>query len=422
MSPGGVRSGDTAEALPPGASGIFVPTEGLALSLSTPALPAPRAEVPPSDRMQDRVLAVREVVAGRREARFVLQPVVDIQQGRVVGYEALARFGSRLTTSPTSWFTAARQSAQLLDLEAVLVRQALELRPSVPRGRFLALNISPQLLVEPRVLQVLVDAGDLSGVVLELTEHAPFPDGAALTPALARLREQGVRLALDDVGAGWAGLKQVADLRPDIVKLDRSLVADADRDEVKQALAQMMLNLCRRLGSSLLVEGVETYAELDLFARMGVPHAQGFVFGRPERLPARIDDDLAVRLKFRAGMSRHSDKIAAYVDVTSPVVVAGTPSPPGTTGITVVVDERGVPRRLRLPGARPAAVTPVLASEDVRSVLRRAMTRPPAERFQPLVCVDRAGRYVGLVAVETLVLALAAEEAAAAAARTLVLP
>jgi EAL domain-containing protein (putative c-di-GMP-specific phosphodiesterase class I) len=384
--------------------------------------------------MQARMLAVRDVVAGRRDARFVLQPVVDIQQGRVVGYEALARLGQRLTTSPSSWFTAARHTAQLLDLEAVLVRQALTLRDSLPPGRFLALNVSPQLLVEPSVLHVLAGAGDLSTVVIELTEHARFPDGGALNPALQGLRAQGARLALDDVGAGWAGLKQVADLRPDIVKLDRSLVADADRDEVKQALAEMMLSLCGRLGSSLLVEGVETLGELDLFARMGVPHAQGFVFGRPERSPVRIDEDLAVRLKFRAGLNRHADKIAAYVDVTGAVVGPGTPAPPepaGSAGPVVVVDAQGVPRELRLPAAAPVAVTRVLASEDMRSVLRRAMTRPLSQRFHPLVCVDRAGRYVGLVAVESLVLALSSQDATATTAttatpatavRTLVLP
>jgi CBS domain-containing protein len=188
----------------------------------------------------------------------------------------------------------------------------------------------------------------------------------------------------------------------------------------------MLLDLCSRLGVDLLVEGVETYDELDLFARMGVPLAQGFVFGRPEMTPRRlIDDDLAVRLKFRAGLRRHQDKIAGHVDVSTVGVrvadaaaegaradlgaVVGAASP------AVVVDGAGRPVGVVTRDAAGREVHhPVLsvtAAEAVASAAQRAMTRTQPDRFAPLVCVDSAGRHVGVVTIEALVLALAERRA-----------
>lgn len=368
------------------------------------ALPRPR--VGPASA---HALTVQAVIAGERKARMVFQPLVDLQRGRVVGYEALARFGARLSTSPTPWLRAAAHLRRAPELEAHLVQQALAARPTLPRNCFLAINVSPELLASAPLQRAFATVPDLNGVVVELTEHVEFADKQALLRTLDDLRGRGAQLALDDVGAGWAGLKQVADLRPDIVKLDRSLVTVADRDEVKQALAEMMLSLCSRLGATLLVEGVETHAELDLFARLGVPLGQGWVFGRPAAMPPGLDDDIAVRLTFLAGMSRHVDKVAAYVDVTAATCTAGA-AVVDPTGPTVVLDTERRPVALLLADGRAQPVTTIVATESLRLVLMRAMTRPEAVRFCPLVCVDKAGRHVGVVFVEALALALARSE------------
>jgi hypothetical protein len=227
------------------------------------------------------------------------------------------------------------------------------------------------------------------------------------------LRDRGALLALDDVGAGWAGLRQIAELRPDIVKLDRSVVNAADRDEVKVAVVEMMLGLCNQLGSQLLVEGVETYDELDLFARLGVPLAQGWVFGQPAQRPPSIDDDLAVRLKFLAGLTRHADSIASLVDVTARTALAADPnadpgSAPGDAVILVDSDRRPAGVALRRAGAVIISPTvTALASDPLTQALLRAMTRPVDQRFDPLVCVDRAGRSIGLVRIDALARAAA---------------
>jgi EAL domain-containing protein (putative c-di-GMP-specific phosphodiesterase class I) len=358
-------------------------------------LPRPRAASGGSSRARD-VLAVIE---HRQSVRLLYQPLVDIGHGRVAGYEALARFGPRTTTSPTTWFAAAEQLRHAADLEALLIDQALTERASLPPRRFLSVNVRPDLLSSAPVVRALEAHTDLNGVVLELTEQVEFGRTDALRRQLVGLRERGAQLALDDVGAGWAGLRQVAELRPDIVKLDRSLVTEADRDR-----------LCSRLGSLLLVEGVETSQELDAFARLGVPLAQGWVFGKPALAPPQIDEDLAVRLKFMAGMTRHVEKVASVVDVTArvsrhPAVYDGWA--PATDGqVVVLLDEEGHPVGVQQRDAddvvHTAPAITVLATEELSQALLRGMTRPSPIRFAPMVCVDRAGRYVGLVTVDAL--------------------
>lgn len=374
-----------------------------------PAVPRPRAATR-AGRRDD----VHAIVLGTRTARLVYQPLVDLHRGTAVGFEALARFTPRTSTSPGPWFAAAVDTPDAAPLEAVLVAAALEGRSALPLGCYVSINVTPALLSSREVLRAFGTGGDLSDVVVELTEHARFGHGGELAQAVTALRQRGARFALDDVGVGWAGLKQVVDLRPEIVKLDRSLVVDAPRDPVRQAIAQMLLDLCSRLGIDLLVEGVETYEELDLFARMGVPLAQGFVFGQPQPVARQlIDDDLAVRLKFRAGLVRHRDKIAGHVDVAGASVRvgdSGTLQPRGAAveemQPVVLLDGTGRPVALAVGEVQHPVMT-VSVAEDVAGAAQRAMTRPASERFLPLVCVDRAGRYVGVVAVESLVLALA---------------
>lgn len=377
--------------------------------LATQATPTlPRARTPGPEFAAE----VRSVLSRTQAPRLVLQPIVDLQAGRVVGYEALARFGARLSTGPGAWFSAAAELSQSAELEALLIEQGLAARADLPPGRYVSINANPTLLASPAVARALRTTDDLSGVVIELTEHVEFGRSSGLLSELLALRARGAQLALDDVGAGWAGLRQVVELRPDIVKLDRSLVADADRDEVKLALIEMMLRLCSRLGSKLLVEGVETYDELDAFARMGVPLGQGWVFGKPTVKPQRIDDDLAVRLKFRAGLTRHIEKLASLVDMSIPTTSdARDPWRDLRSGdMVVVLDEERRPAGIAIRTGSVTQLTPVMtavASESTNHALLRAMTRPSDSRFAPLVCVDRAGRYVGIIRADALARAVA---------------
>lgn len=376
----------------------------------------------PAPRSRGAGAGVTGVLDGSIPHAIALQPIVDLQRGEVVGYEALARFGAGRNRLPGPWLALARDSGDLAMLEALLLQDALEQRHRLPTGAFLATNISPQLLSSAKVRSVLRAAGDLSDVVLECTEHVEFGDIAALRRDVDALRARGMRLALDDVGSGWSGLRQIAELAPDIVKVDRSLVSDCDLDPVKGALLELLSSFTARLGGKLLVEGVERFEELDFAARLGVALAQGFVLGRPAMRLTAPDDDLLTRLKFRAGVSRHHRRVAAHLDVSAPVVRIGEatryPRSGGPGPHTILLDDDEQPTHVFATGGRSAPgrlarVSTVEASEVATVALRRAMTRPLATRFDPLACVDRLGRYVGLVTVDSLVRATLVDAEAA---------
>lgn len=357
-------------------------------------------------------LEVKRVLAGMAGARLVYQPVVDLGLGEVVGYEALARFGGAGLRTPAPYLAAAERLGRGADLEAHLLAQALAGRDAVPAGCFLAVNLSPALLANPAIVALLRAAGDLTGLVLELTEHVPVDNLTALRRRIDLLRDRGALLALDDTGAGWSGLRQVTELRPDIVKLDKSLVTDVDRDEVKQGLVELVAQFVSRLGSRLLVEGVERPEELDAVARLGVPLAQGWLLGRPSLRWSELPVGVAAALALRTTHADPAPRVGNQVECTAPYVrhLAAIGFLPDQPPYVLVVDDDHRPVQLwvRNPeaGAPSGWVHPImtaLAGEQAHQVAARAMTRPPQTRFDPVVCVDAFGGLVGLVHVEHLV-------------------
>ena len=369
----------------------------------------------PERRTPERAdLEVKRVLAGMATSRLVFQPVVDLVRGTVVGYEALARFGDAGLRTPGPYLAAAERTGRAAELEAHLLSQALACRDDVPADCFLAVNISPILLASPVVSALLRNAGDLSGLVLELTEHVPVDNLGALRRRIDGLRERGALLALDDTGAGWSGLRQVAELRPDIVKLDKSLVADVDRDEVKQGLVELVGQFVSRLGSRLLVEGVERFEELDAVSRLGVPLAQGWLLGRPSVRWSQLPDGVARALAVRTAQADVRAQVGNCVDRTAPCVrhVATIGFLPDEPRHVVVVDRQNRPTALWLRSPEPTGpsgwthpVMTVVAGDRDHEIVARAMTRPPITRFDPVVCVSETGRFVGLVHVEHLVTA-----------------
>jgi EAL domain-containing protein (putative c-di-GMP-specific phosphodiesterase class I) len=382
------------------------------VGLSVAPVPLQRRDDPRPPVRAD--LEIKRILAGMAAARLVYQPVIDLTSGAVAGYEALARFGDAGLRAPGPYLAAAERAGRGAELEAHLLAQALAAREDVPAGCFLAVNISPARLTNPVVAALLRNAGDLSGLVLELTEHVPVDNLTALRRRIDGLRERGALLALDDTGAGWSGLRQVAELRPDIVKLDRSLVTDVDHDEVKQGLVELVGQFVSRLGSRLLVEGVERFGELDAVNRLGVPLAQGWLLGRPSLRWSELPAGVADAIMLRNAHSNDRPQIGNQVDRTAPCVrhVATVGFLPGDPADVVVVDARSRPKHLWVrnresgqPSGWLHPVMTVVAGEQAGDVVARAMTRPPHTRFDPLVCVDEIGVYVGLVHVEHLVTA-----------------
>src|SRR4051812_19076736 len=207
----------------------------------------------------------------------VFQPVVDLRTGLVGGYEALSRFAES-RRPPNAWFAQAHRCGLGIELEMVAARAQLG-APGRPPGSRLSINLSPTAMLSAEAEQLL--AGDLSHLVIEVTEDELMADGGALEERLGGRRRAGARLAVDDIGAGYAGLKQVMRLQPDVLKLDRSLVAGVATDPAKGAIVDALVRYSRRIGADVCAEGVETLADLEALADLDVTYGQGFVLAEP---------------------------------------------------------------------------------------------------------------------------------------------
>jgi EAL domain-containing protein (putative c-di-GMP-specific phosphodiesterase class I) len=221
---------------------------------------------------------VRDALAGYAPD-IAVQPILDLSRSTVCSYEALSRFPEPAGDSPQAWFAAARTGGLGPALEARAIAVALELGARRPAGTVLSLNASPSVLTTPEFRAVLPD--DLTGLQFEVTENELVPDPAALAEVLTRLRRRGARIAVDDVGEGYAGLQRVMEIRPDVLKLDRALVTDVHREPAKAALVGAVVRYAAQTGALVCAEGVESAGELAALADLDVAQAQGFLIGRP---------------------------------------------------------------------------------------------------------------------------------------------
>lgn len=213
-----------------------------------------------------------------RAYRPVFQPIVDLETGEAVGFEALTRFDSG--RQPDLCFADAWSVGLGEDLEIATLEASVEAARMLPAGRWLGLNASPRLFDNPdRLARVLQDAD--RPVVLEITEHAPVADYARLRDAVRELGG-GIRLAVDDAGAGVANFSHIVELRPDFVKLDISFTRRVNVDLGRQALVVAMCLFTKTTGCRLIAEGIETAAEARTLAGFGVEFGQGYWFGQPE--------------------------------------------------------------------------------------------------------------------------------------------
>jgi EAL domain-containing protein (putative c-di-GMP-specific phosphodiesterase class I) len=234
-------------------------------------------------RWGERIGRVRMLLGdGGLDVRF--QPIVELAEGRTVGFEALARFPLEQDEAPGYWFEEAAAVGLRTELELAALEAALAHAEQLPAGAFLSVNVSPQAALSPSVLRALGDA-PLERVVIEVTEHAQVDDYDALNRALREPRAAGARLAIDDAGAGFASLRHVLRLSPDLIKLDASLIGDLERTSAARALASALIAFAREMDITVVAEGVESAALAAELAALGVRYGQGRHLGEPAELP-----------------------------------------------------------------------------------------------------------------------------------------
>lgn len=243
-------------------------------------------------RLQPYVKVVRERDQEAAEIRAIIeedrlsmhfQPIVELATGRVTGMKSLARFPLEEEQAPERWFSRAWAAGVGPDLEIAALEKAVDLGESLPRSVYQSVNLSPEILTSERFQQLLHEL-PWNRLVVEITEHLKIEDYQSLAGPIAAIRARGGRLAIDDVGAGFASLRHVLSLAPEIIKLDTSLSHGLDHSLPRASLARGLVACAEELGATVVAEGIETPQDARSLQRVGAHCVQGFLFGRPAPL------------------------------------------------------------------------------------------------------------------------------------------
>lgn len=221
--------------------------------------------------------------------RIVFQPIHRIANVGLCGFECLSRFDLEPLRSPDQWFASAHEAGVGLELEQCSIAKALQALAVLPEHLYLSINSSPEMVLSGR-LAPLFSSINLRRVVLEITEHAEIADYDALSAMLRPWRARGIRLAIDDAGAGYSSMRHILNLEPDIIKLDMSLTHNVHVDSKRKALAKGLIAFAHDIDSLITAEGVELDGELQMLHQLGADNVQGYLLGRP------MDERDAVRL------------------------------------------------------------------------------------------------------------------------------
>jgi EAL domain-containing protein (putative c-di-GMP-specific phosphodiesterase class I) len=211
------------------------------------------------------------------------QPIVSWSAQQVFAYEALVRNKEPTLRSPPDLFEAADRLGRLQELGRMIRDRVAVSAAELPEGGLLFVNVHAMELDDDLLFS---ESAPLSRhahrVVLEITERAPIEKIRDVTSRVAKLRALGYRIAVDDLGAGYAGLASFAHLEPEVVKVDMSLIRGLDRSPMKQKLLSSIVTLCGELGIQMIAEGIETDAEREMLIKLGGDLCQGYLFARPQ--------------------------------------------------------------------------------------------------------------------------------------------
>ena len=245
--------------------------------------------LPPQTAMAQETRRTRDRIDSAVDDGMILtafQPIQDLAKGNVNGVEALARFPRDDGRSPEHWFSDAAAVGLGRKLEFAALTAALHKSAKLPGHLYVSFNVSPETCLDPRLPTLLRSSSlALGRVVLELTERLAVADYALLRAALEPLRRDGVRLAVDDAGSGFASMRHILQLQPDIIKLDRILINGIDTDPGLRALGAAMVGFAGQIGATIVAEGIETLTELRTVTHLGMTSAQGYLLGRPTLHP-----------------------------------------------------------------------------------------------------------------------------------------
>lgn len=377
----------------------------------------------------------------KRRIHTVFQPIVQLDNGSVYAYEALSRIdGISPFSGPEDIFNAARNFGMTANLEKLCRRQALltahRLNADVP----ITLNVSPAILNcpdhEKGMTVSLVEELFLvrEKVILELTEKCSIENDRLFRKTVEYYRDQGFRVAVDDLGAGYAGLNMLIQTEPFMVKIDRSLISGIDKHARKRMLIESLVSFCSKINALVVAEGVETENELDALVEMKVDLGQGYLFGKPLKHLTNCGSEICDRivrlgrekcLNIGNNFSNCIESLVRHVEPASPdlkVSEIAERFKKNRDVICIPVTKDGVPRgvvhknRLFYKLGRPFGYD-LLSGKPVKKVLEPALVfesgtplEKVAERvlnrtgddIYDAVIVARNGVYIGTVTIRSI--------------------
>jgi len=218
---------------------------------------------------------------------IVYQPIYRLHDHKIVGFESLARFHTDPIRSPDIWFNEAASVGLGLALEVKAIQQAIQNIEHFPSDVYIAVNVSPKTIIDADFDKIFED-WPVERILLEITEHAVIDHYQDIRDKLRALRNRGLRIAVDDAGAGYSSFRHILNLAPEVIKVDRSITRDIDADSSRHAMACAFSAFANDTGSTIIAEGVETDEELSTLRRIGVNKAQGYLLGRPAALQSCV--------------------------------------------------------------------------------------------------------------------------------------
>jgi EAL domain-containing protein (putative c-di-GMP-specific phosphodiesterase class I)/GGDEF domain-containing protein/CBS domain-containing protein len=373
----------------------------------------------------------------------VYQPIVSLTDGQVYGYEALSRVSDdELKMNIEQMFRTADRMNRAWELETLCRTEALLGATEMEADKKLFLNVNPNIIHDDEFKDGFTSsrltAYNLKhdSIIFEITERVAVTDRRVFLDSISHYKSQNYNIAIDDVGAGYAGLNILHDVKPDIIKFDMNLIRDVDKDEIKQMLCKAMVDFCKAAGIKSIAEGIETEEELATLIKLDVDLGQGYFLGTPKGTFADITPE-------KVGMiNKYHTKIFTERTRSSVYPIVGHISRPGNcfspdekvesihdalrqnptiTEFTVLEDNVAIGLMTRVflnemlggrYGFNLYANKPIrqIVNPDIMrvnynmpvdQVSRLAMQRTPERQYDPIV-VEDAGEYSGIVTIKDL--------------------
>ncbi|CCJ32833.1 GGDEF domain-containing protein [Caloramator australicus] len=271
--------------------------------------------------MEDKVIL--EEIIKNKSIRTFFQPIIDVMNSKIIGYEALSRGpkGSPLER-PDLLFDAAERYGNLWDLEYLCRSLAIERASKLNIDKYLFLNVDPRIIRDRNFRNGFTRDYlkkfniDSNMIIFEITERTAIDDYKAFREVLEHYIKQGYKIAIDDTGAGYSGIKLITETKPQFLKLDMGIIRDIDKDSFKQAVCRNFAHLCKLTNMKLIAEGVETKDELVTLINLGIEYVQGYLISRPSETIQDIPSDIKEFIKEQIN---EKNKNIFYTSKTFPI-------------------------------------------------------------------------------------------------------